>query len=47
MPVGELKTHFSEVIDEVKAGEEIVITYGKKRERCRRRTITKTRSIGF
>ena len=32
MPVGELKTHFSQVIDEVKGGEEVVITYGKKRE---------------
>ena len=32
LPVGELKTHFSEVIDQVKAGEEIIITYGKKKE---------------
>jgi prevent-host-death family protein len=32
LPVGEFKTHFSEVIDDVRAGEEIVITYGKKKE---------------
>jgi len=32
MTVGEFKTHFSEVIDQVKAGEEIAVTYGKKKE---------------
>ena len=32
LPVGELKTHFSEVIDDVKDGEEYVITYGRKKE---------------
>ncbi|SMP44881.1 type II toxin-antitoxin system Phd/YefM family antitoxin [Desulfonatronum lacustre] len=32
MAVGELKTHFSEVIKAVQQGEEIVISYGKKRE---------------
>jgi prevent-host-death family protein len=32
LPVGEFKTHFSEVIDDVRAGEEIIITYGKKKE---------------
>ena len=32
LQVGELKTHFSEILDEVKSGEEIIITYGKKRE---------------
>jgi prevent-host-death family protein len=32
LPVGELKTHFSEVLSDVKAGEEVVITYGKKKE---------------
>lgn len=31
-PVGEFKTHFSEIIERVRAGEEIIITYGKKRE---------------
>lgn len=31
-PVGEFKTHFSEIIEQVRAGEEIVITYGKKKE---------------
>ena len=32
LPVGELKTHFSEILSDVKAGEEVVITYGKKKE---------------
>jgi len=32
LPVGELKTHFSEILNEVKDGEEIVITYGRKKE---------------
>lgn len=32
LPVGEFKTHFSEVINDVRAGEEIIITYGKKKE---------------
>ena len=32
LAVGELKTHFSEVIEQVRAGEEIIITYGKKKE---------------
>ncbi|MEM7114292.1 MAG: type II toxin-antitoxin system prevent-host-death family antitoxin [Chloroflexota bacterium] len=31
-PVGEFKTHFSELIERVRAGEEIIITYGKKKE---------------
>ena len=32
MQIGELKTHFSEVLEDVKSGEEIIITYGKKKE---------------
>jgi hypothetical protein len=32
MTVGEFKTHFSEVIEQVKKGEEIAVTYGKKKE---------------
>jgi hypothetical protein len=32
MTVGEFKTHFSEVLEQVKAGEEIAVTYGKKKE---------------
>ncbi len=32
MTVGEFKTHFSEVIEQVKRGEEIAVTYGKKKE---------------
>ncbi len=31
-PVGELKIRFSEVLNRVRAGEEIVITYGRKKE---------------
>lgn len=30
--VGEFKAHFSEIIARVRAGEEIIITYGKKKE---------------
>jgi prevent-host-death family protein len=32
MPVGELKARFSEVIEAVKRGEKIVVSYGKKKE---------------
>jgi prevent-host-death family protein len=32
LPVGELKSKFSEVISEVKSGEKIIVTYGKKKE---------------
>lgn len=32
MTVGEVKTHFSEVLKSVEAGEKIAITYGKKKE---------------
>ena len=31
--VGELKTHFSEVLEEVKNGESIVISYGRKKQK--------------
>lgn len=30
--IGELKARFSDVLNEVRNGEEIVISYGKKRE---------------
>ena len=30
--VGEFKTHFSEVLEQVKSGEKIAVTYGKKKE---------------
>lgn len=30
--VGEFKTHFSEIIERVRSGEEIIISYGKKKE---------------
>lgn len=30
--VGDFKTHFSEIMDMVQEGEEIYITYGKKKE---------------
>ena len=33
MTVGELKAQFSEILDKVREGEEIVISYGKKREK--------------
>jgi len=33
LQVGELKTKFSKVIEEVKSGEEITISYGKKHEK--------------
>jgi len=32
MSVGEFKTHFSEVLEQVKAGEEFAVTYGKKKK---------------
>ena len=32
MSVGEFKTHFSDVIEEVKAGGKIAVTFGKKKE---------------
>jgi hypothetical protein len=32
MTVGEFKTHFSNVIEQVKAGEKIAVTFGKKKE---------------
>ncbi len=32
MTVGDLKAHFSEVIQRVKSGEEIAIAFGKKKE---------------
>jgi antitoxin (DNA-binding transcriptional repressor) of toxin-antitoxin stability system len=32
MSVGEFKTHFSEALKSVEAGEKIAITYGKKKE---------------
>jgi prevent-host-death family protein len=32
MQIGELKTHFSQVLERIKKGEKIVISYGKKKE---------------
>lgn len=32
MPVGKLKTNFSRVIEQVRNGEKIVISYGKSKE---------------
>jgi prevent-host-death family protein len=32
MPVGEFKTKFSQVIERVKKGEKVAISYGKKKE---------------
>ncbi len=31
--IGELKTNFSEVLKKLRSGQEIVISYGKKREK--------------
>ncbi len=33
MTVGEVKAHFSEVLDMVQRGEDVVISYGKKKEK--------------
>lgn len=32
MSIGEFKTYFSDVIERVKSGERIAVTYGKKKE---------------
>jgi len=32
MTVGEFKTHFSEVVEQVKAGVGFAVTYGRKKE---------------
>jgi prevent-host-death family protein len=32
LPVAEFKAKFSEIIEQVRAGEEIIISYGKKKE---------------
>lgn len=32
MTIGDLKAHFSEVIQDVKSGEEIAVAFGKKKE---------------
>lgn len=32
MTVGEFKSHFSEVLEDVKAGIGVAVTYGKKKE---------------
>lgn len=31
--VGDLKTHFSEILNQVKKGNEIIISYGRKKEK--------------
>lgn len=33
LTIGELKTHFSEVLEQVKQGETVVISYGRKKEK--------------
>ena len=32
LPVGEFKSHFSEIIEDIKHGEEVAISFGKKKE---------------
>ena len=33
LTIGELKTRFSEVLEKVRSGQKIVISYGKKKEK--------------
>lgn len=33
LPVGEFKSHFSEVLEHIKNGEEVALSYGKKKEK--------------
>lgn len=33
LPVGELKTNFSRILEEIKKGEEITISFGKKKQK--------------
>jgi prevent-host-death family protein len=33
LPIKEIKSNFSKILDEVKHGEEIAISYGKKKEK--------------
>jgi antitoxin (DNA-binding transcriptional repressor) of toxin-antitoxin stability system len=33
LAVGEFKSHFSEVIESIKNGEEVALSYGKKKEK--------------
>ncbi|WP_395054522.1 type II toxin-antitoxin system Phd/YefM family antitoxin [Flavobacterium sp.] len=52
MTVGEFKTHFSEVIEQVKKGEEIAVTYGKKKEiigyfKPKVKALKRERSVGL
>jgi antitoxin (DNA-binding transcriptional repressor) of toxin-antitoxin stability system len=37
MTVGEFKSHFSEVVDQVKAGVGFAVTYGRKKDIVRNR----------
>ncbi len=32
LPVGQFKSQFSSVVDDLRRGEEVMITYGRKRE---------------
>jgi len=53
LTIGELKTHFSEVLEHVKQGETVVISYGRKKERVaalipyRQLIPAKPRSLGL
>jgi antitoxin (DNA-binding transcriptional repressor) of toxin-antitoxin stability system len=31
--VGDLKTHFSEILNQIRNGDEIIISYGRKKEK--------------
>ncbi len=52
IPVGEFKARFSELLDEVREGRELVISFGRKREKVaviipyERYRRSKTRKLG-
>ena len=53
LTIGELKAHFSEVLEYVKQGETVVISYGRKKEKVaalipyRQLAPAKPRSLGL
>ena len=53
LSIGELKTHFSEVLEYVKQGETVVVSYGRKKEKVaalipfRQLAAAKPRSLGL
>lgn len=53
LTIGELKAHFSEILEHVKQGETVVISYGRKKEKVaalipyRQLVSAKPRSLGI